>query len=162
MKTQTQKQEAHGAMAWLAAAKHVGDLAGYARTYAAAVRSIAIVLRPRFESGELRGWADGDGDRIGQGKRRWTPPMWRVEAACGRFFVRSQGAAMVVLQYASRRALQVDPFYWKDPGGGVSLYGAAVTAMAYDVVLYARARGWSRPIPTEESPPARASTGRAA
>jgi hypothetical protein len=49
----------------------------YETVYPRAVEAVATALRPRFESGELRGWLSGDGDRR-------VKPSWRIERECRR------------------------------------------------------------------------------
>lgn len=128
------------------------------KVYAGAVEYMATILRPRFESGELRGWIDGDGESKEPTKD--DPPIWRVESACERHFIRSAEAAVMVVRAASRvaRSLAV-PWKWNDDGAGFDLRTGASSLMAIDVLLAARSKGWSVPRPGER--PAMKSTTRA-
>ncbi len=114
--------------------------------YREAVEGIATVLRPRFESGELRGWLDEDTG----GRKKDNPPIWRVESACERYFIRSAEAAVMVVRAASRVArANAVPWKWNDDGGGFGLRTGASSLMAIDVLLEARRQGWSKPRPGE-------------
>lgn len=138
------------ARSWLAASARLGEHLGGRDTYARAVEAVATVLRPRFESGELRGWVGSDGDRLMEEKaqgRKWAPPLWRVERACGQLFIRTPEAAIFVLRCASRAAKAADPWNWR-AHGEASLLDAAETAMSRDVLAYAKRQGWTRPAST--------------
>ncbi len=163
---------------WLAAMRHaMPGSADFAGTYHRAVECVASVLRPRFESGELRGWIedydsercspwnvkkgkDGEPERDAAGlavlvrrETLWIPPMWRIERACTRLFITSPNAALNVLQSASALGRSKAPFRWRGRPRSTSLLGSAEAAMAVDVLAYARARGWSKPKPGEERTP---------
>jgi hypothetical protein len=125
----------------------------YEVIYPAAVRAVATALRPRFESGELRGWVSGDGDL----PKRQRPPFWKLESECVRRFITSPVRALGVLACSpSVRTADADgfalvePWHWDAAGSGTCLLGAAEAAMAYDVLRFARECGWSRPRRGEE------------
>ena len=142
--------------AWLKAARHIGKtgggyLIGHEITYRAAVEAVATILRPRFESGELRGWRDSDGDKCGPllpKRKQVRPPYWRIGDACRDLFIRSETAAFVVLTWASPTGKREAE--WFDVMGkncrlpSCALDTAAGEAMAHDVLAFARRRGWLR------------------
>jgi hypothetical protein len=107
--------------------------------YQGAVQRIATALRPRFESGELRGWIEGD-ERIA---RRGNPPTWKIERECTRRFIRSIREAGIVLLAAPDDTLAPAANDFDRPEH------VATTAMAQDVLRYARAQGWTKPRPGE-------------
>lgn len=103
--------------------------------YGTAVARMAAELRPRFESGELREWREGDHEAY-YNKGRGEPPFIRIENECRRRFVGELGqlAHLVLAVSPSTRktydSAQADPVF------------AADDAMALDVLEYARAQGW--------------------
>lgn len=115
--------------------------------YEAAMAAVATELRPRFESGELHGWREGDADRTKPGGT-YVPPLWLVERTCGRIFIGEslERAYMVLLVSPS----EPETF---DAGTTDERYHAA-EAMAHDVIRYARAQGWYSPTADEEHPAA--------
>jgi hypothetical protein len=109
-----------------------------AREYPVAVERAAKVLRRRFESGELRGWVDGDADRF----REEDPPFFLLEDEVSERWVKTPIQAIAILA-RSPNAARVATWEWTQ-SEGQSLRGAAVETMALDVLAYARARGWTR------------------
>jgi hypothetical protein len=136
--------------------KDLGDaISSSAETRAAyigAVELVAEILRPRFESGELRGFTDDDCERCGKDRSSWTPPLWRIEAVCTRLFIRSPEVALFVLRMASKASSA--SWDWRRADGNC-LLGCAEARMAADVLQLARVRGWSKPQPGEEPAPRR-------
>lgn len=126
----------------------VNEQAATDKTYAGAVGFLAEFLRPRFESGELRGFIDADDQR----PAGWDAPMHRVERACERHFIRSPEAALLVLTCAGKT--KGHQWSWNQVSSH-SMRGAASARMAADVLDLARARGWSRPQPMEDPAPRR-------
>lgn len=113
--------------------------------YKESVEIVAETLRPRFESGELRDFTDKDDARLARQvldtnkARRWIPPVWRVERACQRLFIRSPEAAVLVFRCAPPSSRVESWDYEADD----SLRNAAGAAMARDVLKLARSRGWT-------------------
>lgn len=127
-------------------------LAVYEEIYPRAVEAVATALRARFESGELRGWIEGDADL----PKRKTPPFWKLQRECVRRFISTPVRALGVLACSESTHLVgetgyplVEAWPW-DQAGGTCLLGAAEAAMAYDVLRFARERGWSKPQKGEE------------
>lgn len=130
------------------------ELRAYYRTE---VERVATELRPRFESGELRGWRSNEMDRMdarmdalaaGATPDAYVPPLWRVEEEAGQRFVRSSMArAYVVLLVSPSEPETFDPSSM-DPR-----YHAG-TAMAHDVIRYAREQGWTTMAADESEPDA--------
>jgi hypothetical protein len=113
----------------------------YEILYPRAVEAVATALRSRFESGEFRGWKDGDLDEFTYTRRPWH----RLERECARRFITTPARALGVL--ACSPSAGVDEAWrwtWREVSE-VSLLGAAETAMAIDVLHFARERGWSKP-----------------
>ena len=128
------KSATRSAAGWLRAARNVDCMmTANAGTYRHAVEEVAILLAPRFMSGELRGWLDADSERKGGIPARYVPPLFKLERACTRLFIRSPEAALMVLRCASPGA-RVEDFDWREGGASVSLLGAAEAAMARDVL----------------------------
>jgi hypothetical protein len=113
----------------------------YEDLYPRAVERIAVALRPRFESGELRGWRDGDGE-LGI-HVPGEPPSFKIEDECARRWVTTPVRAIAVLSI-SPNAETVTTWEFKGSGGGQPLRGAAVETMALDVIAFARAQGWTK------------------
>ncbi len=105
-------------------AKHEGMLTFNASTYRRAVESVAVVLRPRFEAGEL------------------DEAEWRVlEVECRRLFIRRPTLALLVTEHSPSK--KICPFNWeRDPE--VPLAECAKTQMAADVRALAKRKGWIR------------------
>jgi hypothetical protein len=124
--------------------------------YAAELERFAERLRPRFESGELRGFTDDDMERE-FGDRSWVAPLWKLEKLCAAHFglevattevddcsTTYEGdaeAAHLVLLASPSRAETADCYYHECHHAS-----AAVTA---DVLRIARERGWYRPTQDE-------------
>lgn len=118
-------------MTWNETAMVVQQLA---QAYLAEVEAFAETLRPRFEAGELRGWWNGDGDRLGFAQEAgsdWIPPLWRLEHLCARRFGLKGKIAHLALAVAGGRF---------DEGGGPDQQ--AREAVAQDVLAVARRRGY--------------------
>lgn len=119
------------------------------RAYLREVEELAVELRPRFLSGELRGWADPyDGERHAEEDakgRKWEPPLWRLERIARARIAPSQAAAF--------RALALSPHARWDTGSHGARYLAG-DAVAQDLLAVARRRGWLQPAPAW-TPPAR-------
>lgn len=119
------------------------ELAAFTRCrdfYRRAVKTVAEDLRPRFESGELRGWKTGDnahwpGPFVAD---NWSdmPPMLRLENEIAFRFTNNSRHTFLVLMCS--------PFssYTSLKSGCPNL--AAEEYMAMDVVEYARRQGWLR------------------
>lgn len=131
----------------------------YEDAYPRAVELVATALRGRFEAGELRGWIEGEDDRDGVAKVP-MPPLWRLEKECARRFIKTPLRALAVVQFSPNAGVEC-PWSWDKADGGEFLLGAAETAMAWDVLHFARAHGWSKPR-RGEYPPFKRSTRRAA
>jgi hypothetical protein len=125
--------------------------------YLAEVARLAETLRPKFESGELRGYTDEDDDaRVGQ-----AVPMDRLEDLCNEHFGlqapgtfeggivdRDPVTAELVLA-ASPSAEDVI----NDGNRGHARSTLAMFAAARDVLAFAIARGWRKPRSDEEWTP---------
>jgi hypothetical protein len=116
--------------------------------YQGEVARVALELRPRFESGELRGFRDEDSETMeAEGPDgSYVPPPWRVEEECGRRFVRASVARAYAVLLVSPSEPETSGAGWTDPR-----YHAA-QAMSWDVIRYARAQGWTTMTPDEEAP----------
>lgn len=125
------------------------------RAYLREVEELAAELRPRFLSGELRGWHTLDGDRDEAARRagrKWTPPLWRLEGIARARIATSQAEAF--------RALSLSTHARWDVGCHGARYLAG-EAVALDLLAVARRRGWlqrgpgytlpARPDPTPEA-----------
>jgi hypothetical protein len=132
--------------------------------YADVVKAVATLLRPRFESGELRGLTNDDAERTSPlAKRKFVPPLWRIEKECSRLFIRSPEAALLVLRFGSSRANGGGGLTWTwDEVSYCSLSGVAAGIMARDVVVYARSKRWYTPAADEDPAPTRAELRNAA
>ena len=147
------KNETTGAKAWLAVFKANGLLDTMGGTYRRAVESVAIVLKPRFLSGELRGWTAEDDKRMEEennawvksnfkSKRKHLPPLWRIEQECRRLFLHGPSHALLVIEHSSAKARKaVEPFEWKT-GLQHALRLIAEGQMAVDVLALAKRKGW--------------------
>jgi hypothetical protein len=118
--------------------------------YQGEVARVALELRPRFESGELHGWREEDTERMeaegGSYRASYVPPPWRVEEECGRRFVRASVSRAYVVLLVSPSEPETAGVGWTD-----HRYHAA-NAMAWDVIRYARAQGWTTMTSDEFSP----------
>lgn len=122
--------------------------------YVAEVEMLAERLRPRFESGELRGMRDEDlEDDHGA-----LSPMWEVGQEAGEYFrlvkrgppgsIRG-GEFYEGAEQAAHLVLLASPSTpYVDNQGLYVAYEAQEAAM-WDVILIARERGWYTPGPTE-------------
>jgi len=119
--------------------------------YMAEVERLAIKLRPRFESGELRGFADVDEADL-------TSPLFKLEKLCRAHFgirvtetkQRDGSILMDADDFTVHLVLAASPSQdetW-DPGWNHPAHWAAAAA-ALDVLRFARANGWSRPVKGE-------------
>lgn len=110
--------------------------------YQARIVALAEELEPRFRSGELRGYRDGDGNRFR------SPPLHQLEDELRRRLARTFAEAHLVL-LCSPSTLATFDHGSEDPR-----YDAG-DAAAWDVLRVALARGWYRPemeeIPDAES-----------
>jgi hypothetical protein len=114
--------------------------------YVAAVAAVAAELRPRFESGELHGWREEDSRGMDDDRKGFAPSPWRVEGECGERFVRgSMQRAYLVLAVSPS---EVETF---DGACADPRYHAA-QAMAWDVIRFARAQGWTALAQGEDAP----------
>ena len=130
-----------------------GMLERLRQDYARRVEALAERLRPRFESGELHGFREYDGDRMDRAwcERRgepfdpeYRPPAWRIEEEVRAADVVDFPTAYLVLACSPSEELM-------DGGTALSdVEGVASMAMAYDVIRVARRRGWYAPTPDEE------------
>ncbi len=111
----------------------------YADVYPAAVERVAIALRPRFESGELRGWTGEDFE----GKPRALDPLSRIENECRRRYIKNPLRALAIILHSP--STEAGDWRWERVDAGVSLLAAAESAMAKDVLQLARERGWTKP-----------------
>ena len=127
--------------------------------YRAALERFAATLRPRFESGELRGYRDGDDE---DGRRS---PFWTVEALAAAHF----GVELTCTpdpagdcellsgdEPAAHLILAVSPHAASTGEGAVHVCAHAMQAVAWDVVSYAREQGWYVPDQGEYPEPASA------
>lgn len=105
--------------------------------YLAEVARFAEELRPRFTSGEVRGFLEEDGDSTG--------PADALRYLCGRHFAMKDMAweEMHAVLAVSPSAEEVDDA-WCEPWHHLR------EAVAYDVIRIARARGWYAPASDEE------------
>lgn len=152
-------------------------LASLRAAYLADLNRLALSLRPRFESGELRGYNDRDGDEEDEARRafflthpgpsgdggdayakfvRERPklPPDILDDACAEFFGLDEAAQERDFGAAFRRASllrSVSPGdeHTEDAQPNI---GQAVIAVSLDVIAIARARGWYEPTP-DECPP---------
>ncbi len=129
--------------------------------YMAEVQRFAETLRPRFESGELRGYTDDDGVRDMRerpGKPRpgaWRAPLFRLEDLCEQHFgldvdaPETDAAAQEVFRraYLIRSVSPSDALLTED---AQPIAGQATIAVAGDVLAIARARGWYEPTVDED------------
>jgi len=123
--------------------------------YQAEIGALAGELRPRFESGELRGCTE---DEIEEGQLVAMSPQWRIEEAVrqlfdlevkttledGSEFSEGDAATAHVVLAASPSADLLNADGWRHVADW------AVSAAGWDVLLHARAMGWSRPVPGEQ------------
>ncbi len=125
-------------------AKKLERLIGAARVeYLHQVEKIAARLRPRFESGELRGFTDADLQREGEpGSTTWKAPLWRLEAIAGRAFGVTEDNAIAILGVSPSA-------HGTDFGGWTAHRFHARAALSWDVLRVARARGWTVRGPSE-------------
>ncbi len=134
--------------------------------YMAEVQRFAETLRPRFESGELRGYTDEDGERDERERRTrftlsgkprrgaWRPPLELLEDLCEAHFglevnaAETDAAAQEVFQraYLIRSVSPSDALLTEDVQ---PIAGQAVVAVTGDVLAIARARGWYKPTADE-------------
>jgi hypothetical protein len=119
--------------------------------YMAEVARLADTLRPRFESGELRGFTDEDLEDGASGR---DSPLWKIEAAAGEHFrlVRRgedpepyDGAELV-----AGVILGVSPSAPFTGDGWEHVAYQANEAATWDVLLHARGQGWYTPGSTEQ------------
>ncbi len=129
--------------------------------YLAEVEQVAEQLRPRFESGELRGYVDADAD---DGDYGGTSPKFKLEDLVRAHFgleVRElhdiPKKGIITLEGDEPTAhgiLAVSSFTVEtEDEGWYHVADHAVCAAAWDVVALARRRRWYRPAPDEEALP---------
>jgi hypothetical protein len=122
---------------------HRSQLPALRTAYAAEVEQLAEDLRPRFEAGELRGFAtpDGDGDA--------PSPFFELERICCAHFrlTELETAALALLTELTPRAEATAS------AGDLEYVSWLQCALAWDVIAVARARGWYEPTPDEQRDP---------
>ncbi len=123
--------------------------------YAVELEALAAQLRPRFESGELRACTQ---DELEDGQARAGSPHWRIEEAVrerfglrvkatqedGAEFTEADAVAAHVILAVSPSAAPLEAEGW------LHVANWAVSAAGWDVLLYARAKGWSKPVAGEQ------------
>ncbi len=123
------------------------------RAYFAEVERFAETLRPRFESGELRGMTDEEFEAKGGYERS---PLHRLEGLCGRHFGLESKDGKPAETY---EAFQTAYLIRSVSTGEVAtedaqpVVGQAITAITHDVLALAKAGGWWRPRPGEMPTP---------
>src|SRR5512133_60901 len=127
--------------------------------YRAALERFASTLRPAFESGELRGYRDGDDENGGRS------PFWTVEALAATHFgveltctPDPSGECELLSgdEATAHLILAVSPHAASTGEGAVHVCAHAMQAVAWDVVSLARERGWYVPEGGEYPEPASA------
>ncbi len=129
--------------------------------YRAAVERIATALEPKFRSGELRGWIDSDDVKMDEEEKRrgFEPPLWRLEDECARRLRSTEEAFAVLLNapFAGQGWTEYEQNYPlrarrsdKERILHAEARGKAGVALARDVLLIARTRGWYRATRGEE------------
>lgn len=104
--------------------------------YQRQIEVLALELRPKFESGELRGYVDEDSE---DGRHGASSPRFKLERMALRRLVKTDASAYAILAVSPSEPM-VD--------GGTTLAdirGAAGEAAALDLLRLARSRGWSKP-----------------
>ncbi len=120
------------------------------RAYLAEVERFAETLRPRFESGELRGITDAEFEAGGDS------PLFRLEALCGRHFgLESKDGELVETHETFQTAYLIRSV---SPGEVATedaqpVVGQAIIALTHHVLALAKARGWWHPQPGEMPTP---------
>ena len=127
--------------------------------YRAALERFAATLRPAFESGELRGYREGDDE---DGRRS---PFWTVERLAAAHFgieltcTPDPAGECELLsgdETTAHLILAVSPHAASTGEAAVHVCAHAMQAVAWDVVSFARERGWYVPDPEEYPEPASA------
>jgi hypothetical protein len=122
--------------------------AAWRAAYLEVLEQLAETLRAGFESGELYAFRDAPGRGDDRGR-------WRVEDACSRYFglgtngdweAAAAGTARMLLVASPRADVTGD-------GGDVHPCDHAGEAVAWDVIVIARERGWYTPTPGEAPDP---------
>lgn len=109
--------------------------------YLREVERFAEELRPRFESGELRGLRDSDPDSGERG------PFYQVEKLClARFAPEGMAWEQIHLALAASPSAEEADDTWVDRRGHVA------AAACLDVLRLASARGYYKPAPDELMP----------
>jgi hypothetical protein len=137
------------------------NVAALRAAYHAEIARLSATLRPRFESGELRAYRDGDDEGVFRGTGAADSPHWEVERICAKHFgleVKRDvldngdevfqgdgGAAYLVLAASPRAECTEDAFY--------HACHHAQTAAAWDVIMYARSARWYTPAANETEDP---------
>jgi hypothetical protein len=120
--------------------------------YLGKVRALAEELRPRFESGELRGFRSGDGEggsdepfeRLDEiCRERFGLATTETEPGDGLSYITGDDVAAYTILAVSPMAREIT-----DTDADHACYVAA-TAVASDVLAVARDRRWYRPTPDE-------------
>jgi hypothetical protein len=146
-----------GLAGWSWADFRTGLIPSLQAAYLAELERFAETLRPRFESGELRAFRDGDENAAG------TSPQWEVERLCAVHFglqvTKSENAsgweqydgdaatAHAILAASPHAEYTADVVYYHPADH-------ATSSAAWDVIALARARGWYVPTPDECEDPA--------
>jgi hypothetical protein len=116
--------------------------------YLAEVVRFAEELRPRFASGEIRGFTDADGERI-EREPHWDPPLFELENLCEERF------RLDVDRYGEEAYLNAYLIRCVSPSEGQTfdaqpVAGQAAVAVSRDVLAAARARGFYAPAEDED------------
>jgi hypothetical protein len=124
------------------------QLPGLRALYLAEVVRFAEELRPRFASGELRGFTDADGERI-EREPHWDPPLFELENLCEERF------RLDVDRYGEEAYLNAYLIRCVSPSEGQTfdaqpVAGQAAIAVSRDVLAVARARGFCASTPDED------------
>jgi hypothetical protein len=132
--------------------------------YVAEVARFAETLRPRFESGDLRAFRDGDDEEVFRDHKNGIPdsPHWKVEKLCAAHFglevARTKcpdgGETFDGDAARAHYILAASPHTesTEDEGFFHSCYHAT-TAAAWDVIALARDLGWYVPTADETEDP---------
>jgi hypothetical protein len=124
------------------------QLPGLRALYLAEVVRFAEEIRPRFESGEFRGFTDADSERI-ERERDWDPPLFELENLCEQRF------RLDVDRYGEEAYLNAYLIRCVSPSEGQTfdaqpIAGQAAIAVSRDVLAVARARGFCASTPDED------------
>ena len=124
-------------------AKLEASLGALRRLYLAEVERFADELRPRFLSGELRGFWTGDGDAAAGWEPGRQVPLYRLEHLCARRFGRTGALGLLAAACSTR-------VNWDCADEPRQIGGDAA---AQDVLAVARRKGWLARPPGRSRPP---------